>query len=228
MWHWRGQTGYRTPWHYLTFHYLRLHFPSRWFPLASFNSWASLLALSGNNLPAMWENQVWSLGWNISLGKEMTTQFRILACKIPWIEDPDGLSLTCLRRIIGFICKGSYKLGMLKAQRTKPFSVDLGWTAGHRFRERRKAQDWEIARLIWLVFQKKKKTKSSLKISWALNWGLYIPQWLTSLEKLFSNSGPISFSILQLLKYFIFVTSHSDLPVSSSLLHITSPSSPLA
>ena len=159
MWHWRGQTGYRTPWHYLTFHYLRLHFPSRWFPLASFNSWASLLALSGNNLPAMRENQVWSLGWNISLGKEMTTQFRILACKIPWIEDPDGLSLTCLRRIIGFICKGSYKLGMLKAQRTKPFSVDLGWTAGHSFRERRKAQDWEIARLIWLVFQKKKKKK---------------------------------------------------------------------
>ena len=167
----------------------------------------------------MWENQVWSLGWDIFLGKEMATQFRILACKIPWTEDPDGLSLTCLRRIKGFTCKSSYKLGMLKAQRMKPFSVDLGWTAGHSFGARRKAQDWETARWIWLVFQKKKKkTKSSLEISWALNWGLYIPQWLTSLENLFSNSSPISFSILQLLKYFIFVTSHSDLPVSSSLL----------
>ena len=139
------------------FHYLRLRFPSCWFPLASFNSWASLLALSGKNLSAMWENQVWSLGWDISLGKEMATQFRILACKIPWTEDPDGLSLTCLRRIKGFICKSSYKLGMLKAQRMKPFSVDLGWTAGHSFGARRKAQDWETARWIWLVFQKKKK-----------------------------------------------------------------------
>ena len=43
------------------------------------------------NLPAMWETQVGSLGWEDPLEKGMTTHSSILAWRIPWIEEPDRL-----------------------------------------------------------------------------------------------------------------------------------------
>ena len=42
-------------------------------------------------LATMWETQVRSLGWEDPLEKEMATHSSILAWKIPWIEEPDGL-----------------------------------------------------------------------------------------------------------------------------------------
>ena len=39
-------------------------------------------------LPAMWETQVQSLGWEDPLEKGMATHFSILAWRIPWIEEP--------------------------------------------------------------------------------------------------------------------------------------------
>ena len=43
------------------------------------------------NLPAMQETQVWSLGQKDSLEKGMATHSSILAWKIQWTEEPDGL-----------------------------------------------------------------------------------------------------------------------------------------
>ena len=43
------------------------------------------------NLPAMQETQVWYLGQEDTLEKEMATHFSILAWEIPWIEEPGGL-----------------------------------------------------------------------------------------------------------------------------------------
>ena len=43
------------------------------------------------NLPAKHEMQVWSLGWEDPLEKEMATHSSILAWEIPWTEKPDGL-----------------------------------------------------------------------------------------------------------------------------------------
>ena len=43
------------------------------------------------NLPAMQEMQVWSLGWEDSLEKEMATHSSILAWDIQWTEEPGGL-----------------------------------------------------------------------------------------------------------------------------------------
>ena len=43
------------------------------------------------NLPAMQETQVWSLGWEDPLKKEMATHSSILAKEIPWTEEPGGL-----------------------------------------------------------------------------------------------------------------------------------------
>ena len=39
----------------------------------------------------MWETQILSLGWEDPLEKEMATHYSILAWRIPWTEEPDGL-----------------------------------------------------------------------------------------------------------------------------------------
>ena len=41
-----------------------------------------------NNLPAMQETQVRSLGWKDPLEKEMAAHSSILAWRIPWTEEP--------------------------------------------------------------------------------------------------------------------------------------------
>ena len=43
------------------------------------------------NLPAVKEIQVQSLGQEDSLNEEMATHSSILALKIPWTEEPGGL-----------------------------------------------------------------------------------------------------------------------------------------
>ena len=43
------------------------------------------------NLPAMWETQVRSLGWEDPLEKDMATHSSILAWRISWTEEPGGL-----------------------------------------------------------------------------------------------------------------------------------------
>ena len=46
-------------------------------------SWASLVAQTVKNLPAMWETWVQSLGWEGPLEEGMATHSSILAWKIP-------------------------------------------------------------------------------------------------------------------------------------------------
>ena len=51
------------------------------------------------NLPAIEETQVRSLGGEDTLEKEMATHTSILAQRIPWMEEPDGLQSTGLQRV---------------------------------------------------------------------------------------------------------------------------------
>ena len=51
------------------------------------------------NLPAMWETQVRSLGQEEPLEEEMATHSSILAWRIPWTEEPDGLQSTGSQRV---------------------------------------------------------------------------------------------------------------------------------
>ena len=44
-------------------------------------------------LPAMWETQVQPLGWEDPLEKGMATHSSILAWRIPWTEEPGGLTV---------------------------------------------------------------------------------------------------------------------------------------
>ena len=48
--------------------------------------WSSPVAQTVKSLPAMWETQVWSLGWEDPLEKEMATHSSILPWEIPQTE----------------------------------------------------------------------------------------------------------------------------------------------
>ena len=61
--------------------------------------WASLVAQMIKNLSAMQETQVWSLGREDPLEKEMATHSSILARRIPWTEKPGGPQSMGLQRI---------------------------------------------------------------------------------------------------------------------------------
>ena len=52
----------------------------------------SLVAQLAKNLPAIQETQAQSLGQRDPLEKEMATHSSILAWRIPWTEEPGGLS----------------------------------------------------------------------------------------------------------------------------------------
>ena len=52
------------------------------------------------NLPAIWETQVWSLGWEDPLEKGMATHSSILAWRTPWTEEPGGLQFMGSHRVI--------------------------------------------------------------------------------------------------------------------------------
>ena len=60
---------------------------------------ASLIAQLVKNLPAVQQTQLWSLGWEDPLEKEMVTHSSILAWKISWTEEPAGLQFMGLQRI---------------------------------------------------------------------------------------------------------------------------------
>ena len=51
------------------------------------------------NLPAVQETQVQSLSREDPLGKGMITHSNILAWRIPWTEEPDGLQFMVSQRI---------------------------------------------------------------------------------------------------------------------------------
>ena len=70
------------------------------------------------DLPAMWETQVQSLGWEDPLEKGMATHCSILAWRIPWTEEPGGYSpwghqesdmTKCLKLSLLDSCKSHHK-----------------------------------------------------------------------------------------------------------------------
>ena len=75
--------------------------PSLCFPFSipSWSLWASLVAQSIKNPPAMWETWVLSLGWEDPLEEGMETRSSILAWRIPSTEEPGGLQSMGSQRI---------------------------------------------------------------------------------------------------------------------------------
>ena len=60
---------------------------------------ASLVAQRIKNLPAMWDTQVWPLGWEDLLEKGMATHSSVLAWEIVWINEPVGLQFMGLQQV---------------------------------------------------------------------------------------------------------------------------------
>ena len=58
-----------------------------------------MLAHIVKNQPAMQETKVPSLGWEDPLKKGMATHTSILAWRISWTEEPDGLQSMGLQRV---------------------------------------------------------------------------------------------------------------------------------
>ena len=63
------------------------------------STWASLVAHSVKNLPAMWETWVQSLDWEDALEKGTATHFNILAWRTPWTEEPGRPQSMELQRV---------------------------------------------------------------------------------------------------------------------------------
>ena len=59
---------------------------------------ASLVAKMVNNQPALQETQIWYLGREDPLDKEMVIHSNIFAWEIAWTEEPDGLQSIGLQR----------------------------------------------------------------------------------------------------------------------------------
>ena len=59
----------------------------------------SLVVHMVKNLPAMWESWVRSLGWKDPLEKGMATHSTILAWRIPWTGEPNGVQSMGLQRV---------------------------------------------------------------------------------------------------------------------------------
>ena len=59
----------------------------------------SLVAQLVQNLPAVQETWVRSLGWEDPLEKEMATHSSILAWKISWVEEPGRLQSMWSQRV---------------------------------------------------------------------------------------------------------------------------------
>ena len=62
-------------------------------------SWASLVAQTVKNLPAVQETWVQCLGQKDTLEKGMATHYSILAFRIPWTEEPGRLQSTGSQRV---------------------------------------------------------------------------------------------------------------------------------
>ena len=60
---------------------------------------SSLMAQRVKHLPAIQETWVRSLGQEDPLEKEMATHSSILAWRIPWTEEPEGLQSTGSQRV---------------------------------------------------------------------------------------------------------------------------------
>ena len=54
-------------------------------------SWAFLVAQMAQNVPAMWETWVQSLGWEDPLEESMATHSSIFSWRILWTEEPGWL-----------------------------------------------------------------------------------------------------------------------------------------
>ena len=87
--------------------------------------WASLVAQSVKNLPAVQKTRVWSLGQEDPLEKEMATHSRILVWEILWTKEPCGLQFTVSQRVGHDLVAKPPTLSPLHFNFNLPFYISL-------------------------------------------------------------------------------------------------------
>ena len=85
---------------------------------------ASLVAQMVKCLPGMRETGIRPLGWEDPLEKEMATRSSILAWKIPWTEEPDGLQSMGSKRVT-LLSHGCESWTIEKAERRRTDAFEL-------------------------------------------------------------------------------------------------------
>ena len=78
------------------------------------------------NLSAMKETQVWSLGWEDPMEKEIATPSSILAWRILWTEDPGRLQFMGSQRIRHARVTNTFTLSRLQMTGVKPLASMWG------------------------------------------------------------------------------------------------------
>ena len=81
---------------------------------------------------AMFDTQVWSLGWEELLKKEMATQSSTLAWKIPRIEEPGGLQSMGSQRVGHDWATSLHNMGNTKSMTLRTFPPGTYKLAGEK------------------------------------------------------------------------------------------------
>ena len=81
----------KSNWRNSPFNFLALELPYSYLPVGKSGHGASMVAQQYRIHLPMQETQVWYLGWEDALEKEMATYSRILAWEISWTEECNGL-----------------------------------------------------------------------------------------------------------------------------------------
>ena len=120
--------------------------------------------LSGNESACNAGDQVWSLGWEDPLEKEMATHSSILAWRIPWTEEPDQLQSRPFQRVIHdwiteYDVKGRQNLMLVQVIRTDFGQLPSGNTSGF-------SNTWTVnSQMFKLVLEKAEETEIKLPTS---------------------------------------------------------------
>ena len=99
------------------------------------------------NLLSRQEMQVWSLGWEGPLEKEMAIHSIILAWRIPWTEETGGLQSIALQRV-GHDWSDSALVHSLNACVHHPPKF-MYWNSNAQFDDVRRWSLWEVIRSSW-------------------------------------------------------------------------------
>ena len=89
------------------------------------NHGASLVAQTVNNQPALQETQVWYLGREDPLEKEMVIHSSILAWEISWTEEPGGQQSIASQRVRQDWMTNNWSLGTAAGQ--DPLPMECSW-----------------------------------------------------------------------------------------------------
>ena len=102
-------------------------------------SWASLVAQRLKRLPPMQETQVWSLGQEDPLEKEMVTHSSTLAWRIPWTEEPSRLQSMGSQRVghnwVASLSLSWHFMGQVQKMRGPTQVEQHHWLNGHEFEQ---------------------------------------------------------------------------------------------